>query len=242
MNKLTEKEAKQIFNLLQTDLFYMAEIARLFRVSTEMIRQIADGLAWKSVTGGVVTNPHKKLYEAFGEFKTLQEWSEDPRLTTTRSSFFQSVRDGYRIEISLVGIVEFKASKRLQKIKLLRQKGFKDKDIAVSLETVPSGIYRAANNHQTGSGSRSILREAFGEKKTASQWSKDPRCKVSYLSLNKRLKNGWGLEEALLTPLPVGDRVPVEFHCMRPLVSQRLRLSGLGIVDAGFPTTLYAQD
>ena len=35
-----------------------------------------------------------------------------------------------------------------------------------------------------------VFIEAFGEKKTISQWSRDSRCRVSYDRLRRRLENG----------------------------------------------------
>lgn len=39
--------------------------------------------------------------------------------------------------------------------------------------------------------------EAFGEKKSVLAWSKDPRCKVSYTALRRRLDSGEDPEEAI---------------------------------------------
>jgi hypothetical protein len=41
---------------------------------------------------------------------------------------------------------------------------------------------------------------AFGDTKTPIEWSKDPRCMVSYALLHKRLARGVPLEVALSTP------------------------------------------
>lgn len=49
------------------------------------------------------------------------------------------------------------------------------------------------NNRRT-----SRYEEAFGERKTVTDWSKDPRCEVSYAILHQRLyKQGWSLERSL---------------------------------------------
>jgi hypothetical protein len=45
-----------------------------------------------------------------------------------------------------------------------------------------------------------VLMEAFGEAKMASDWARDPRCRVPYALLSSRLKKGWGLEQAIVTP------------------------------------------
>lgn len=43
--------------------------------------------------------------------------------------------------------------------------------------------------------------EAFGERKTASQWLEDGRCVVLVGTLHRRLGLGWDVEEALITPV-----------------------------------------
>jgi hypothetical protein len=42
--------------------------------------------------------------------------------------------------------------------------------------------------------------EAYGESKTAAQWTDDPRCPVGYLLILDRLQKGWDAEEAIITP------------------------------------------
>ena len=41
---------------------------------------------------------------------------------------------------------------------------------------------------------------AFGETKTVTEWSGDPRCSVGRMVLFKRLRNGWTEQEAVETP------------------------------------------
>lgn len=41
---------------------------------------------------------------------------------------------------------------------------------------------------------------AFGETKNASDWALDSRCQCSYSALTYRVKNGWNVEKAILTP------------------------------------------
>lgn len=44
------------------------------------------------------------------------------------------------------------------------------------------------------------LIEAFGEGKTASEWSRDERCRVGLNSIRDRIKKGWTAEDAIATP------------------------------------------
>lgn len=50
--------------------------------------------------------------------------------------------------------------------------------------------------------------EAFGERKTFAEWSRDPRCTVDARRLGERMKAGWSAEEALLLPRSVSWRRP----------------------------------
>ena len=46
--------------------------------------------------------------------------------------------------------------------------------------------------------------EAFGESKIMIEWSEDPRCPVSYRTLEARIRSGWEAERAISTPAVVG--------------------------------------
>lgn len=48
--------------------------------------------------------------------------------------------------------------------------------------------------------SNTVIITAFGETKTAADWSLDKRCKCSHWSLLYRIKNGWNPEKALSKP------------------------------------------
>lgn len=48
--------------------------------------------------------------------------------------------------------------------------------------------------------SKNLVLEAFGEFKSASEWSDDIRCAVPLNTLYQRIENGWGSESAIITP------------------------------------------
>ena len=56
-------------------------------------------------------------------------------------------------------------------------------------------IYTNANNKRNN-----VRWTAFGERKTIRQWTKDPRCVVSFTLLTSRLYQGWDAESAITTP------------------------------------------
>lgn len=48
---------------------------------------------------------------------------------------------------------------------------------------------------------RNVVLECFGERKTISEWSRDPRCAVDHGTLHSRLwRSGWDPEKAITTP------------------------------------------
>jgi hypothetical protein len=47
---------------------------------------------------------------------------------------------------------------------------------------------------------------AFGETKSLIEWARDPRCVVPYMSAYNRLRDGWEIEAAIITPLMIKYR------------------------------------
>jgi hypothetical protein len=68
---------------------------------------------------------------------------------------------------------------------------------------------RVATTHEQANNKRSnSLFTAWGETKTASEWSRDPRCTCSYVRLIERVtKQGWTAEAAISTPTRAVNRV-----------------------------------
>jgi hypothetical protein len=48
---------------------------------------------------------------------------------------------------------------------------------------------------------RSIFLEAFGERKLIVEWTKDPRCRATYMAIRSRTLSGWDHELAITTPV-----------------------------------------
>lgn len=71
----------------------------------------------------------------------------------------------------------------------------KDNDLGYSPENCQwvSGITNANNKRS------SVVLTAFGEAKTAAQWTRDSRCAVGGMVLRKRVSNGWTHEDAITT-------------------------------------------
>lgn len=53
---------------------------------------------------------------------------------------------------------------------------------------------------------RIVMLEAFGEAKSIKEWSRDPRCRVGYKGLSKRLLAGEQAERAITRPATTAGR------------------------------------
>jgi hypothetical protein len=61
----------------------------------------------------------------------------------------------------------------------------------------PSNCCFIPMSEQQSNTTRSRRLECFGETKTAAQWERDERCKVSQHTILKRVKKGWSIEDAI---------------------------------------------
>ncbi len=142
-------------------------------------------------------------YEAFGEYKTVNEWLADPRCQASPNAFRRKLKQGVPTYLALQSRTpsywrktgkDFEAFGERKSLMqwaddprckvsyhLLKRR--------VEEEGVP--FERAIEGHDP----RGL--EAFGETQTLRQWSKDPRCSVSYQTLRKRLEAGLSLERAM---------------------------------------------
>lgn len=160
----------------------------------------------------------------FGETKTAQEWSQDPRCQVGRSSFYRRLQSGWEPLQALATpphklspqptaatVAQRAASRHLEltihgETKTVGQWA-KDARCEVSVNVLRSRIGRGwAPEDALRAASRSAakqqrpnapLYEAFGERKRISEWLQDPRCEVASNALRRRLAAGVPLEQAL---------------------------------------------
>jgi hypothetical protein len=125
---------------------------------------------------------HERAFEAFGETKSLRGWVKDARCAVTYGTLTQRIDWGWNIVDAISKPPISPGCPRKQQATTQRQHEL----------VLPSGL--------------DVPLEAFGEKKTLREWAVDPRCKVPYLRLRTRLKNGWSLEDAIATIPAVGNR------------------------------------
>lgn len=64
----------------------------------------------------------------------------------------------------------------------------------------PSNCRWATWEQQNNNRRSSRWVDAFGERRTIQDWTRDPRCKVGKRGLAKRLNRGWPAEEAITAP------------------------------------------
>ena len=109
---------------------------------------------------------------AFGEWKTLKEWRRDSRCIVLRSTLLSRLAIGWDLESAL--------STPGRKMKTRQIRG------EVIDKAIPA--------------SNKVVLEAFGETLTIVEWARDPRCLITLSRLRQRLRTGWNLEAAIVTP------------------------------------------
>ena len=163
-----------------------------------------------------------KVYEAFGERKTLDAWMEDARGTVPRGNVLQRMRGGWSTEEALGTPTDGKPVKGPEG-RLIEAFGerknlnawARDPRCPVEASTIGQRLkagwspQRAVETPALRMGDprrrkteSTFGREltAWGETKRMRAWAKDPRCVVSVAAVARRLSYGWTAERALGEP------------------------------------------
>lgn len=165
---------------------------------------------------------NEKLYEAFGELKTLPEWGRDPRCKIKFGTLYYRIKKGGDLEEMLSGplytgpkqnplLTAFGESKRIVQ-------WAEDPRCTVSVQGLYKRLQRGIEPEKAISGDRYDREtfEAFGEEKSISEWSRDPRCVVSFSALWCRMEEGEVGEDALTRPphlpRPFGTRKGIRYY------------------------------
>lgn len=119
---------------------------------------------------------------AWGEIKTLTDWTIDPRCAVERHVLTDRV--GRLKWIAEEAISTPKHGKRHQTKRRKDQKQVCSK---------PASTMRENSRHK--------LLTIWGETMNMKDWSLDPRCKVNYNTLKLRVWKGWDAENAVIQPL-----------------------------------------
>ncbi len=156
-------------------------------------------------------NPSRsELYlTAWGETKTVAEWSRDPRCVVRQVTLYSRLRTKIKIwsheaALSTPADERFVSEAHIVQAKLYEAFGesktiedwAKDPRCTVRQTTLASQISKGVPL-EVALGVPPKLREAFGERKTIAEWAKDPRCEVTYANLRARVHRGTPLELAL---------------------------------------------
>lgn len=157
-----------------------------------------------------------RIWLAFGEGKTLAQWTKDPRCAVCRGTLQRRLEEGVDPETAITSpraMPPFKCSAFGETKRLAAWA--RDSRAAVSYETLYQRLeagwdFTEALTTAPGktppsgagpAGRRRIAMEAFCESKTIAEWARDPRCLVSDALIRQRLQKGWTLEEAMTTRL-----------------------------------------
>ncbi len=168
------------------------------------------------------TGPNARLraprYTAFGETKTLSEWAEDTRCRMAPRSIGVRLRRGTPFEEALTtppkppkapykNPVYCEAFGERKTVSAWRR----DPRCAVTARVLRERLRRGISAELAlmepkhiayeHSRPRNVPVEAFGERWPLREWSKDPRCVVSYERLCVRIRKGFSPEVALTRPL-----------------------------------------
>ena len=152
--------------------------------------------------------------EAFGERKTLLEWSRDPRCVVRYGTLAHRIAQEWDPEQALTRLVEHRERTYSRPARLIEAFG-ETKSIAdwhadervvvvpnVFLRRIQHGWSTESSLTTPVSSARSkrdgnaMRYRAFDEEKTLREWSQDERCQVSEMTLRKNLQAGMTMEEA----------------------------------------------
>lgn len=148
---------------------------------------------------------------AFGETKSLREWCEDPRCLASAGRIANRIASGLSPEKAISTPETSNATEvvAFDEVKSLLDWS-KDPRCAVSYMTLLTRMdekwpaekaISTAPERRVDPPHRSSLQvTAFGETKSLSDWSRDERCKVQYITLRQRVQAHWDPEEAITQP------------------------------------------
>lgn len=147
------------------------------------------------------------LLTAFGECKTMTEWSEDPRCNVGYHALRSRIQNGWGHEaaIDTASNPPRRTTRWLEAFgeRKAASEWLSDSRCKVGKQTLFYRLYNGWNDEDAITTLPDVcerLVEAFGEIKRLSDWSRDPRCKVQYSTLLMRIRRGWSPEAAITTP------------------------------------------
>lgn len=193
------------------------------KVSAEQFRaRIANG--WEpeqAMTFMTFSRKKDKLQmlSAFGESKTIREWSLDPRCVISLFTLKSRIKGDWKPETAIAlpkgedSPYKYRDDRKpttrtiRKSNRILTAFGEskpmcdwgRDVRCVVSLHALHKRL-KHGWDHEKAIASRnpkSAYLTAFGETKTLTEWSKDSRCMVDKAALHMRIKSGWDTESAI---------------------------------------------
>ena len=164
---------------------------------------------------------HTRYVRAWGEAKSMNEWTKDARCRVSLSVLMRRLREGMDAEAAIATPSSFRWEGGLSAFGETRTllAWSEDPRCPVTLTTLvrrldagmaPEEAIRRPSRHPAreaqaairpkGVPSHANMVTAFGETKTLAGWAKDARCPVLALTIGKRLREGMGAEAAITTP------------------------------------------
>lgn len=157
-----------------------------------------------------------RLWGAFGELKSVNGWSRDPRCKVEYSVLLKRVKKGIPIEVAM-------RARSMRDIASPHFSAFgEEKSLSDWLRDSRCMVSRALLQRRLADGwafedalvqgtrpkhYRKPLIEAFGERKTLAAWATDPRCRYTAVGITIRMKAGMSPEDAI-----AGPRRPLGIH------------------------------
>ncbi len=177
--KVTRKVARQFTAFGETKKLQDWVLDPRCEVSlTSLARNVNAGLSVEdAMLRSKVEPPSKQKISAFGETKGFDEWARDPRCLIAEDTLRKRIRRGEPPELAMA-------------------RGIAPEPSAGDLYR-PKTAFQSPQDAREHNASWGRLYEAWGERMTLREWSRDPRCAVSSAGLLFRISRGIPVEEAL---------------------------------------------
>ncbi|MBX7132742.1 MAG: hypothetical protein K1X67_08715 [Fimbriimonadaceae bacterium] len=171
--------------------------------------------------GSFANGKMKPKYRAFGKEMTVQEWANDEKCVVSLDHLRARIQAGWDVELALTSPVNMAENQRMLKARKYTAFGEtlslqewarhplcrcchgtlvnrlnRGADFELALTTPPGAIDIASG----ASLEKKRFIEILGEKKTLTEWLRDPRRVATPDAFKERLHKGWNPEEAFLTP------------------------------------------
>lgn len=146
--------------------------------------------------------------EAFGDRKTVVEWTEDPRCVATQGAIRRRLTHGWSHEAAITTPTKQRKEPILSEAmgesrtipEWARHESCKADANAIRHRLAKGWAIEDAISAPVKNRIYKTIVTAFGETKTVSEWLSDPRCKAPAQAIRRRIKMRWNPEKAITAP------------------------------------------